>query len=122
MRLSKDDRVDDPIEKERIIKEGGFIYNGRVGGILMLSRCFGDWGIKKYGVSCEPHISKIEINEDDLSVVIASDGVWDTMKDEDFKVLMDTNLSSLDICKDVIRESLNRGSSDNISCFIINFK
>ena len=122
MRLSKDDRVDDPIEKERIIKEGGFIYNGRVGGILMLSRCFGDWGIKKYGVSCEPHISKIEINEDDLSVVIASDGVWDTMKDEDFKVLMDSNLSSLDICKDVIRESLNRGSSDNISCFIINFK
>ena len=81
-----------------------------------------EWGIKKYGVSCEPHISKIEINEDDLSVVIASDGVWDTMKDEDFKVLMDSNLSSLDICKDVIRESLNRGSSDNISCFIINFK
>ena len=122
MRLSKDDRVDDPIEKERIIKEGGFIYNGRIYGILMLSRCFGDWGIKKYGVSCEPHISKIEINEDDLSVVIASDGVWDAMKDEDFKVLMDTNMNSLDICKDVITESLRRGSADNISCFIINFK
>ena len=88
----------------------------------MLSRCFGDWGIKKYGVSCEPHISKIEINEDDLSVVIASDGVWDAMKDEDFKVLMDTNMNSLDICKDVITESLRRGSADNISCFIINFK
>ena len=122
MRLSKDDRVDDPNEKERIIKEGGFIYNGRIHGILMLSRCFGDWGIKNYGVSCEPHIAKIEINDDDLCLVIASDGVWDFMKDEEFKVLMDTKMNSLDICKDIITESLNKGSSDNISCFVINFK
>ena len=122
MRLSKDDRVDDPNEKERIIKEGGFIYNGRIHGILMLSRCFGDWGIKNYGVSCEPHIAKIEINDDDLCLVIASDGVWDYMKDEEFKVLMDTKMNSLDICKDIITESLNKGSSDNISCFVINFK
>jgi serine/threonine protein phosphatase PrpC len=122
MRLSKDDRVDDPNEKERIIKEGGFIYNGRIHGILMLSRCFGDWGIKNYGVSCEPHIAKIEINDDDLCLVIASDGVWDFMKDEEFKVLMDTKMNSFDICKDIITESLNKGSSDNISCFVINFK
>jgi len=122
MRLSKDDRVDDPNEKERIIKEGGFIYNGRIHGILMLSRCFGDWGIKNYGVSCEPHIAKIEINDDDLCLVIASDGVWVFMKDEEFKVLMDTKMNSLDICKDIITESLNKGSSDNISCFVINFK
>ena len=122
MRLSKDDRVEDPNEKERIIKEGGFIYNGRIHGILMLSRCFGDWGIKNYGVSCEPHIAKIEINDDDLCLVIASDGVWDFMKDEEFKVLMDTKMNSLDICKDIITESLNKGSSDNISCFVINFK
>ena len=122
MRLSKDDRVEDPNEKERIIKEGGFIYNGRIHGILMLSRCFGDWGIKNYGVSCEPHIAKIEINDDDLCLVIASDGVWDFMKDEEFKVLMNTKMNSLDICKDIITESLNKGSSDNISCFVINFK
>ena len=122
MRLSKDDRVDDPNEKERIIKEGGFIYNGRIHGILMLSRCFGDWGIKNYGVSCQPHIAKIELNDDDLCLVIASDGVWDSMKDEEFKVLMNTKMNSLDICKDIITESLNKGSSDNISCFVINFK
>ena len=83
---------------------------------------FWDWGIKNYGVSCEPHIAKIEINDDDLCLVIASDGVWDFMKDEEFKVLMDTKMNSLDICKDIITESLNKGSSDNISCFVINFK
>ena len=121
MRLSKDDRVEEPTEKERILKEGGIIYNGRIYGILMLSRSFGDWGIKNHGVSCRPHIAKIEINEDDLFLVIASDGVWDFMKDEDFKVLMNSDMNSLDICKDVIIESLRQGSSDNISCFVIKF-
>lgn len=121
MRLSKDDRIDDPSEKERITKEGGVIYNGRIYGILMLSRCFGDWGIKNYGVSCEPHISKIEINDDDLFLVMASDGVWDFMGDEEFKVLMEGDHNSLDVCKDVIIESMRKGSSDNISCFVIKF-
>ena len=121
MRLSKDDRVDDPKEKERIINEGGVIYNGRIYGSLMLSRCFGDWGIKQYGVSCDPHIAKIEINEDDLCLVIASDGVWDCMKEDDFKVLMDKKLNALDVCKDIIIQSVRNGSSDNISCFVVNF-
>ena len=122
MRLSKDDRIDDPSEKERIAKEGGVIYNGRIYGILMLSRCFGDWGIKNYGVSCEPHIAKIEINDDDLFLVMATDGVWDFMSDEEFKVLMEGNHNALDVCKDIIIESMRKGSSDNISCFVINFK
>ena len=121
MRLSTDDRMDDPKEKQRIINGGGLIYNGRIGGILMLSRSFGDWGIKKFGVSCEPHIAKIEINEDDLCLIIASDGVWDFMKEDDFKVLMNKKLNALDVCKDITIQSIRNGSSDNISCFVINF-
>ena len=121
MRLSKDDRIDDPSEKERIMKEGGVIYNGRIYGILMLSRCFGDWGIKNYGVSCEPHIAKIEINDDDLFLVMATDGVWDFMKDEEFKVIMEGDHNALDVGKDIIIESMRKGSSDNISCFVIKF-
>ena len=119
MRLSRDDRVEEPKEKERIINQGGVIYNGRIYGTLMLSRSFGDWSIKNYGVSCEPHIAKIEINEDDLFLIIASDGVWDFMKEDDFQILMKSNLNPNDICKDVINESLRKGSSDNISCFVI---
>lgn len=121
MRLSEDDRVDVPKEKERIIRQGGIISNNRIYGQLMLSRGFGDWGIKQYGLICEPHIAKIEINENDLFLVIASDGVWDVMSDEDFKDIMQESLNPLDICKDIVIESLRRGSSDNISCFVIKF-
>ena len=39
--------------------------DGRVNGQLMLSRAFGDWELKQYGVSCSPHFTKLEINNDD---------------------------------------------------------
>ena len=125
MRLSKDDRVDNEEEKERIVAQGGFIYNGRVSGMLMLTRCFGDWCLKKHGVSSEPHISKIEINDDDLFLIIATDGVWDFIEDEEFSGLMNNNLddmNALEIGKNIVDESLRKGSNDNISCFVVSFK
>ena len=119
MRLSHDDRVDDPKEHERIIKQGGIISNGRIYGKLMLSRSFGDWGIKQYGVIVDPHIVRIEINHNDLYLIIASDGLWDEIKDEECKGFTEIFSDTFDICKNFVEESLNRGSSDNISCFVI---
>ena len=79
-------------------------------GILMLSRNFGYLGIKKNGVSCEPYISKIEINENDLCLIICSDGIWDFMEEDDFKVLMDKILNALDVFKDyIIIQSIRNG-------------
>ena len=93
--------------------------------MLMLTRCFGDWCFKKHGVSSEPHISKIEINDDDLFLIIATDGVWDFIEDEEFSGLMNNNLddmNALDIGKNIVDESLRKGSNDNISCFVVSFK
>ena len=122
MRLSRDDRTDDPKEKDRITKQGGTIINGRVNGILMLSRAFGDWRLKNAGVIVDPHIIRIEINDDDLYLIIASDGIWDVIKDEECKGLTELNPNTLQICKNIVVESLNRISQDNISCFVISFK
>ena len=85
MRMTHDDRIDDPKEHKRIIKQGGILVNNIIYGRLILSRCFGDWGIKQYGLIVEPHIVKIEINEDDLYLIITSDGVWDSFRDEECK-------------------------------------
>ena len=122
MRMSYDDRVDDPKENERIISSGGVIANGRVYGTLMLSRSFGDWAIKSYGVIVDPHITKIELTDDDLCLIIASDGVWDVIKDEECKQFLANSKNALDLCKNIVAESLKRGSQDNISCFAISFK
>jgi serine/threonine protein phosphatase PrpC len=122
MRMSYDDRVDDPKENERIISSGGIIVNERVYGTLMLSRSFGDWAIKSYGVIVDPHITKIEVTDDDLCLIIASDGVWDVIKDEECTQFFGNSKNTLDLCKNIVAESLKRGSQDNISCFAISFK
>lgn len=119
MRMTHDDRVDDPKENERVINQGGIIVNNRIYGRLMLSRSFGDWEIKQYGLIVEPHLVKIEINEDDLYLIVASDGVWDVIEDEECKGFTEIYANSLDICKYLVQECLNRGSLDNISCFVI---
>ena len=118
-RLSYDDRASDENEYNRIIKQGGIIFGGRVYGQLMLSRAFGDWELKNYGVSCEPHVARIDIEEDDKYIVIASDGVWDILEDEDVYRLQKNAKNSKELCNNIIQTSLDRGSMDNISCFVI---
>ena len=66
VRLSYDHRVADQNEKQRIISNGGIIVNGRVYGILMLSRSFGDFLTKDFGVIVTPYVTKVELTEDDL--------------------------------------------------------
>ena len=118
-RLTYDDRVSDPKERERIIRQGGVIFDERIYGQLMLSRCFGDWGIKKYGVIVSPHVAKIELSSDDLFLIIATDGVWDVLSDEEIINLTSSNSNSLEISKNIIVEALRRNSDDNISCFVV---
>ena len=118
-RLSYDDRASDESEYNRIIKQGGVVFGGRVYGQLMLSRAFGDWELKTYGVICEPHITKVNIEKDDKYLIIASDGVWDVMEDEDAYGLGKVANNSKNLCRDIVQTSLDKGSMDNISCFVI---
>ena len=121
LRLSCDDLLTDKNENERIKKQGGIIVNGRICGSLMVSRSFGDWNLKDYGVISTPHISRIEINDDDLFLVLASDGVWDMIKDEELEQFGKISANTLELCKNIVIEALNRGSGDNMSCFTIKF-
>ena len=118
-RLSYDDRASDENEYNRIIKQGGIVFGGRVYGQLMLSRAFGDWELKNYGVSCEPHITRINIEDNDKYVIVATDGVWDVLEDEDvYRLSKDAN-NSMDLCRNIINISLEKGTMDNISCFVV---
>ena len=118
-KLSYDDLVNDQNEHNRIIKDGGYIKNGRVCGELMISRAFGDWESKQYGVICSPHVTRLEINENSKYIILASDGVWDVLDDLDVYKFSLTAENSKKLCDDIIQNSLDRESSDNISCFVI---
>ena len=118
-KLSYDDLANDNYESNRINNEGGLIINGRVSGKLMVTRAFGDWEQKSFGVISSPHITKIEINAEHKYVIMASDGVWDVMDDlEVYSLSLETE-NSKELCNEIINNSLDKGSQDNISCFVI---
>ena len=130
-RLTNDHRVNDLREKDRIINNGGFIMNERVNGQLMLTRVFGDFEFKNFGVKCDPFIMRkvIDDNLQNQFLIIASDGIWDMFEEKDIKdiieELMEKNKDNKDkcitrvICDYLIEESLKAGGWDNISIFAI---
>jgi serine/threonine protein phosphatase PrpC len=65
-------------EKERILKAGGKIVNGRVNGIMEVSRSFGDLALKSFGVSAEPDLGVLfKLTERDEFVILGCDGLWE---------------------------------------------
>lgn len=49
---------------------------------LAMSRSFGDSVGKKLGVICTPHIQRVKLTGDSRFVVVACDGVWDALTNE----------------------------------------
>jgi len=64
-------------EKERILRAGGAVENGRINGVLEVSRAFGDITLKKFGVLCTPEYMKFKIDrEKDQFLLVGCDGFW----------------------------------------------
>ena len=101
-----EDKCTNKKEKKRIEKEGGKIIDDRINGILAVSRGFGDFDLKKYGLICQPHIFKKLIDNTCNYCVLASDGVWDILNPED-------------VSKIIVETAQERGSEDNISCIVV---
>jgi len=56
--LSIDDNCMNQDEVARIKNDGGLILNNRVGGVLAVTRAFGDHSLSKVGLTSVPHIVK----------------------------------------------------------------
>ena len=107
-------------EKKRIEKEGGKIIDDRIEGILAISRGFGDFDLKNKGLICEPHITKKLLDHSINYCVLASDGVWDTLKLDDVSKIVNENKDNFaNIAKIIVENAKEKGSEDNISCIVI---
>jgi len=62
-------------ELRRIEASGGNVLNGRVNGMLAVSRALGDRELKPF-VSAEPDIQEIDLTDTDDVLILASDGLW----------------------------------------------
>ena len=118
-RLSFDDRASEPSEYNRITSQGGIVFAGRIYGQLMLSRAFGDWELKEFGVSNVPHVKRVEVGDEECYVIIGSDGVWDVLQDDDVGRICGYGKGCKELCEEVVKLAVGKGSMDNISCFVI---
>lgn len=117
-RITYDHKPSDDFENKRVKSSGGAIFGGKVFGQFSLTRAFGNVHLKKWVIS-EPFIKKIHVNENDRFVVIASDGIWDVVSDEECFEISIKYSSSKNLCEELVNTALSRWSKDNISCIAI---
>lgn len=120
-RMSYDHRGTDKMEIERVTQAGGFVIDGRVGATLAITRAFGDHSLKGKGVIAKPFIKKHQLRSTDKYLVIASDGVWDSMEDQDAINYCKEECSIKDIAQAIVKGAIDKGSKDNTSCLVIRF-
>eukprot|EP01061_Rhynchopus_euleeides_P011838 TRINITY_DN21422_c0_g1_i1.p2 TRINITY_DN21422_c0_g1~~TRINITY_DN21422_c0_g1_i1.p2 ORF type:complete len:185 (+),score=62.45 TRINITY_DN21422_c0_g1_i1:1015-1569(+) len=90
-RLTHDHKPDSPREKARIEEAGGRVADGRVEGLLAVSRALGDFDFKQAGglepqqqeVTPFPDVEKYARGPQDVAILQACDGIWDSMSEDD---------------------------------------
>lgn len=124
-RISNDHKASDPDEVDHVEEHGGRVYCNRVDGRLAVSRAFGNTTIP--GVTQIPFTSSITLSEK-LRVkylVIASDGVWDVISDQNLGKYLSMSVRANETCDFIASSILDRaiflGSQDNISVIVVRF-
>jgi protein phosphatase 1B len=129
-----DHKPANPEEKERIQNAGGSVMIQRVNGSLAVSRALGDYeyknvpgkGATEQLVSPEPEIGVIERTDKDEFIVLACDGIWDVMSNEELAQFVRSRLELTDnledVCNQVVETCLNKGSRDNMSIVLVTLK
>ena len=119
---------------------GRVIFWGRwrVEGVVAVSRAIGDMNLKPY-VTCDPEIVIHSLTTDDQYIILASDGLWDVMSNEEVGTFITRlAISLLDfgdiasrisqrnefqhLARDLCDEAILLGSSDNITVLVVDIR
>eukprot|EP01098_Paradermamoeba_levis_P014452 TRINITY_DN68_c0_g1_i2.p1 TRINITY_DN68_c0_g1~~TRINITY_DN68_c0_g1_i2.p1 ORF type:complete len:348 (-),score=86.50 TRINITY_DN68_c0_g1_i2:157-1200(-) len=117
-RLTIDHKPTNEDEAERITKVGGFISNGRVNGMVAITRSLGDHCMKDY-ISGEPNLEVVELTADDDFLILACDGVWDVISDQEAIEMIKTEADCAAMSKKLLVSAIKGGSTDNISVMVV---
>jgi serine/threonine protein phosphatase PrpC len=137
--LSYDHKPTAPVELARIEKAGGFVVNRRVNGVLALSRAIGDFSFKansrvpweEQAVTAAPDVKTLVLDTElDEFAVIACDGIWDVMSNEQVVAMVRTlrskGVALSTICEQIMTACLSPHpfglGCDNMSVIIVTFK
>ncbi|KAG5673705.1 putative protein phosphatase 2C 61 [Polypedilum vanderplanki] len=139
--MTADHKPEDDTEFQRIKKAGGRVtLDGRVNGGLNLSRAIGDHGYKnnkslppeEQMITAMPDLKKITLEPEDDFMILACDGIWNYMSNEEVvgfvKERINSNKSLTAICEELFDNclapnTLGDGTGcDNMTAIIVKFK
>ncbi|XP_042031466.1 probable protein phosphatase 2C 59 isoform X1 [Salvia splendens] len=121
--VSRDHKPDQTEERQRIEDAGGFVMwagTWRVGGVLAVSRAFGDRQLKQYVVA-DPDIQEEKVDDTLEFLILASDGLWDVVTNEEAVSMTKPIPDPEDAAKRLVQEANQRGSGDNITIVVVRF-
>jgi serine/threonine protein phosphatase PrpC len=133
--LSTDHTASNPLEQQRIKDAGGHIFNiqGKqyvAEGIIAVTRSFGDKNGKITAdrdgiINLSPIMSEPEINAhclqpEDKFIILASDGVWEALQNEDAEkiVVQYQHQQPKDIAQKLVAKAVEK-SDDDLSAIVI---
>eukprot|EP01089_Gocevia_fonbrunei_P015674 TRINITY_DN4644_c0_g1_i1.p1 TRINITY_DN4644_c0_g1~~TRINITY_DN4644_c0_g1_i1.p1 ORF type:complete len:265 (-),score=52.13 TRINITY_DN4644_c0_g1_i1:31-825(-) len=117
--LSVDHKPETVAERKRIIDKGGFVTDSkRVNGMLALSRALGDCELQPW-VTWMPDIRIHELSSDDLLIILACDGLWDVLTNEEAAKIACSEPDPARAAAKLRDYAFLLGSTDNISVVVI---
>uniref|UniRef100_A0A7N4NHH7 Integrin-linked kinase-associated serine/threonine phosphatase 2C n=1 Tax=Sarcophilus harrisii TaxID=9305 RepID=A0A7N4NHH7_SARHA len=133
--LSKEHNPTQYEERMRIQKAGGNVRDGRVLGVLEVSRSIGDGQYKRCGVTSVPDIKRCQLTQNDRFIMLACDGLFKVFTPEeavtfilscleDEKIQTREGKSALDAryeaaCNRLATKAVQRGSADNVTVMVV---
>jgi len=129
--LTSDHRPSRKEEKDRIEAMGGYVDfcqgTWRIQGSLAVSRGIGDRHLKQW-VIAEPDTKALRIKPEHEFLILASDGLWDKVSNQEAVDLARPWCMGIDkpepltACKNLVDLSVSRGSCDDISVMLIQLR
>lgn len=118
IRLTYDHKASDPLEMQRVEKAGGLIMKSRVNGMLAVTRSLGDKFFDSLVVG-NPFTTSVEITPEDEFLIIACDGVWDVIDDQEACEMIKDISNPNEAARTLVRNALERGTTDNVTVMIV---
>ncbi|KAM6933883.1 integrin-linked kinase-associated serine/threonine phosphatase 2C [Xenentodon cancila] len=122
-------------ERMRIQRAGGTVRDGRVLGVLEVSRSIGDGQYKRCGVISTPDLRRCQLTANDRFIVLACDGLFKVFSaDEAVKfvlnILQDGDVEQKSgltedqvrfeaACQQLAGEAVRRGCADNVTVILV---
>jgi len=122
LRITTDHKPGNDSERKRILDLKGFVFFGRVNGVLAVSRALGDFTFSPY-VTFEPDVfGPFDVSDRaNEFIILACDGLWDVIDDNiAVQIVLDSETPD-EGAQQLVCAALNARSTDNISVVVIYF-